>query len=350
MDASTIFGKRKIDELLMEGVEQLSTIKKQKIADEDKNNSKNSTNVQPLPYKGTITCTFKDCKKPAYFFCGLAQDKNFRCGNHSRAVSLRKSRNLLPDVPKQVKILALQQERKTTEIIAEQNRREGKKGQVVCSKMYMMKSPENIHGFVKVYPNNRHQERKDGFGCASLSPMRLGPVLHNQPGLPIAKNIENFHQGSKCFKEELAPLSPNEPGKLFFKNQKKFFEDEVPHRHKYINKESGNGNKNIPKFFVWIDKQGQIHKLDYITSRQFYCNFYERLAKNQPDYKRLCKMRDDGYNIQICGYDGRSINKEDIEKEYLDDTKPFGHELVLFTMLSIPENEYPWRKYKTFDF
>lgn len=41
---------------------------------------------------------------------------------------------------------------------------------------------------------------------------------------------------------------------------------------------------------------------------------------------------------------------ENIEKEYLNDKVPFGHERVLFTMLTLNENDYPWKKYKTFNF
>ena len=62
--------------------------------------------------------------------------------------------------------------------------------------MGMMKPPEHIDGYLKVFPNFKHQNRKDGFGCASLSPKALGPV---SDGSRHAKNIENFHQGAKIF-------------------------------------------------------------------------------------------------------------------------------------------------------
>jgi hypothetical protein len=58
----------------------------------------------------------------------------------------------------------------------------------------MMKNPEHIEGFLKVFPNYKHQNRQDGFGCMKLSPKYLGPVDHGQPDLPPALNIENFHQ------------------------------------------------------------------------------------------------------------------------------------------------------------
>ena len=103
---------------------------------------------------------------------------------------------------------------------------------------------------------------------------------------------------------------------------------------------------------------------------------------------------DQGYNLELCGFDAYPIqndieeksklpkstksakskvaksakNEEEdsnanantnanteteeltIEDHYLDSSKPFGHELVLYTMLTINPENYPWRKYKTEDF
>jgi hypothetical protein len=74
------------------------------------------------------------------------------------------------------------------------------------------------------------------------------------------------------------------------------------------------------------------------------------LASKQSDFKKLQDLIKNGTNIQICGYDGRSIGHRSIEEEYLDPSKPFGHELVLATMLTEKPENYPWKKYKTFDF
>jgi hypothetical protein len=46
----------------------------------------------------------------------------------------------------------------------------------------------------------------------------------------------------------------------------------------------------------------------------------------------------------------KQIIKQKIEEHYCDMSKSFGHELVLYTMLTHKPNEYPWKKYKTFDF
>lgn len=238
------------------------------------------------------------------------------------------------------------EESEKVEEAAEENRENGKRGKVIVSKLRMMKSPEYHEGFLKVFPNFKHQNRKDGFGCKSLSPMFLGPVNHGQPGLPAALNIENFHQGSKCFEEEVD--EDGNPSEVYEENREKFYKDPVPHRHKYHGKEK---NKNIPKYFVWRDKEGEEHQLTYIQSRQFYCNFYERLAREQQDFKTLEKKLREGYNLQIVGYDGRSMKGTTPDQAYLDPSAPFGHELVLYSMLMIADKEkLPWRKHKTFDF
>ena len=194
-----------------------------------------------------------------------------------------------------------------------------------------------------MFPNYKHQFRQDGFGCSSLSPMNLGPVV-TRFGKELSKNLENFHQGSKCYDKEIDKAT-GEPSALFFKNQAEFFNDSIGHRHKFTSKEK-------PKYFVWQDENRKIHKLNYIQSRQFYCNFYERLACENKDFKKLKELVENGTNIQICGYDGRAINKDtSIEAEYLSRDKPFGHELVLYHMLTTLEpSAYVWRKHTTFQF
>lgn len=65
----------------------------------------------------------------------------------------------------------------------------------------------------------------------------------------------------------------------------------------------------------------------------------------------LKKKVKDGYNLQIVGYDGRSMAGTTPLQAYLDASAPFGHELVLWTMLTVENKDnYPWRKHKTFEF
>ena len=291
------------------------------------------------PHYGEITCQHEKCNNKAYYFC----KNKYVCGVHSRNKEREQLEKFNKKEIRKNKEEKRNKEREEIEKFRLINVEENEMGQIICSKLRMMKAPEDIPGFIKVFPNFKHGNREDGLGMSSLSPMSLGPVNHGQPGLPPSYNIENFHQFSKTFQEE---VDENEkPTKLFYDNRLRGYLDKVPHRHKYKGKEK---NKNIPLYFIWVDKDGKEHYLDYVTSRQFYCNFYERLAKLEPDYEKLRGLREKGYNLQIIGYDGRDV--KDLTKAYLDKNYPFGHELVLMSMLLLKEEDYPWRKYKSFDF
>jgi len=309
-------------------------------------------------YFGEVECNgflknSKKCQRKAYYLF----DNQPRCGYHSNKNSRIKLKvNPNAEALKREK---LKRHLETLKLVAAENRKLKLKGKIKCTKLKMFQAPALIEGYLNVFPNNKHQNRKDGFGCSSLSPMRLGPVDHGQPGLPPALNLENFHQGNKCFKEELEKDAkkvfeqdnlntiPN-PSKRFFETQLKIYNDPIPHRHKAEARKITKGNKNIPVYSVWKRKDSSIKKCSYIESRQFYCTFYQRLAIQTQDFKTLVKMINDGYNLNIVGYDAFEVT--DIGKHYLDPDRPFGHELVLYTLLATDEKEYPWLKYKTEEF
>eukprot|EP01112_Ceratiomyxa_fruticulosa_P024113 TRINITY_DN960_c0_g1_i3.p2 TRINITY_DN960_c0_g1~~TRINITY_DN960_c0_g1_i3.p2 ORF type:complete len:315 (-),score=39.64 TRINITY_DN960_c0_g1_i3:62-1006(-) len=287
--------------------------------------------------------TTRPCKNLAYY----KQGRKYLCGQHSDA-NLRKELEKPPQAVREAITKGAQDKRdKEIEEAKQENRRLGRRGNIIMHKQKMMKSVEHTPGYLSVYPNYKDQNKKDGFGCSRLSPKSLGPIEHGQPDLPPARNLENFHQGSKMFREE---CDENEnPTPLYYKNRLNFYQDPEPHRHKYLG--TNTVNKNIPVCFLWVDKDKKEHRLSYVQSRQFYCNLYERLASREPDFLKLREMVDSGTNIQICGYDARWPIEGTIEENYLDPKYPFGHEFVLFAMLMInnPE-EYPWRKHKTFEF
>ncbi len=283
------------------------------------------------------------CTNKSYYIVG----QKLLCGIHSK----NQPREELPKNPDRNanNDLKLQQERTIIEKTALDNRSFQRRGFVICSRMRMMKPVEDVPGYLKVFPNYKHQNRKDGYGCARLSPKSLGPVHHGQPGLPPALNLENFHQGNKVFPFEISASRSILP--QFYTTRQSMYQDPVPHRHKHgvttIN--SSQSKVNIPLFSVWILQNGTEKHLSYFESRQLYCNFYERLVINEPDYQRLLQYLFEGYNLQICGYDAYEVSKS-IEECYCDTSRPFGHELVLYTMLTHPSEMYPWRKYKTLEF
>lgn len=276
-------------------------------------------------FYGETNCQKPNCRNKAYY----TLNNGYYCGTHSR----NQERNQLPERPKAEiekmksdKMISDRQEVERSRIANNQN---GKPGNIILSKLRMMTAPDDIPGYLKVFPNFKHQNRQDGFGCSRLSPMSLGPIHHMQPGLPPAKNLENFYQGSKCF---LGEMTNGIPSAIFHQNRLQWYQDSTPHRHKI------KGEK--PAFFVWVDKEGKEYHLDYINSRQFYCKFYEELASKEEDFAKLKYWRSLGYNLQICGYDADPAS--DMDLAYLDPSKPFGHEKVLLCLLL---GIAPWRKY-----
>lgn len=292
-----------------------------------------------MTFYGATSCSASlkngnPCRNKAYF---LSQQK-YLCGVHSKSDS---QRTQLPKDPhastsKEARFRDMMEQCRQ---VAAENKKQGKRGTVVCSRLQMMKEPEYRPGFLCVFPNFRHQGRKDGFGCRSLSPMVMGPIDHQQPGLSPALNLENFHQGNKVFPSELD--EKGNPTEKFFQTQKTLYQDPIPHRHKVAG--------TPPAFSVWVDSEGKLHQLSYVESRQFYCTFYERHAKKSPDFHHLVQLLEDGYNLNLVGYDGFPITRT-VEEHYLDPSRPFGHERVLYTLLTEKEENYPWRKHATFDF
>jgi len=294
-----------------------------------------------------IKKTQKPCQNQArYLVHAHTPGEQRLCGLHSHGLD----RVALPKEPVDPQIYQKQQE--SCDQTAEANRAIGQKGSVILTQLRMMRSPEHQEGILSVFPNYKHGNRKDGLGLPGLSPKSLGPVYHGQPGLPPALNLENFHQFSKCYSSELDP--DGQPAKIFYETQTRGFLDPTPHRHKLAAIGlMADQHKNIPICFVWIDREGNKHYLSYIESRQFYCNFYERMVLPNCDFATLQTLLDDGYHLNIIGYDAHPISDPSpagLEREYLDPRRPFGHELVLYCLLTLTPNDYPWRKHTTFEF
>ena len=305
-----------------------------------------SDTPQVSVYYGEVKCcaniknTTKKCENGGYW----EYDGKIYCGVHSRN---KKNRKKLPK-NKNLKLEKIRAHDETVKLTTELNFKNNKKGVVIVSKMPMIKSPELFDGFLAVFPNYKHQNRKDGFGCASLSPKSLGPIPYFCDKLPTSFNLENFHQFSKIYKQDI--IADNGDGKIDIESIRKGFLDKEPHRHKYSVKET-------PLFSVFYDRDGKEHRFTYLECRYFYCKWYEKLAPQTKDFKYLKEQLDKGVNLQIIGYDGYSVDASSenlycvkdaasvplgtVYDCYIDTTKPFGHELVLFTLLTC-KKEYPW--------
>jgi len=276
------------------------------------------------------------CTNKAYY----SQYGQYLCGVHSQeSVRLKLPINPHKNEIKQVQVDANMKE---VDRQALDNKTHGQKGVVTCYHMRMMKPIDNKMGFLNVFPNAKHGKRTDGLGMSSLSPMKMGSIDHGQPNLPPAMNLENMHQGNKVFPSEVG--DDGQPTAQFYENRLVMYRDPIPHRHK-----DSSGHKNIPVYSVWVTQQGQELHLSYIESRQIYCHFYEQFALKSIDFHKLRQLISNGYNLQICGYDAY-VPTGDMDVHYLDSSRPFGHEMVLYTLLMLEPRQYPWRKYQTLNF
>lgn len=50
--------------------------------------------------------------------------------------------------------------------VAIDNATRQQRGKVIVSKLLMMRAAPEVVGYLNVFPNFKHQNRKDGFGCA----------------------------------------------------------------------------------------------------------------------------------------------------------------------------------------
>jgi hypothetical protein len=280
------------------------------------------------------------CTNLAYY---KSPDDKYVCGVHSkkdnRAILLKnpdKKKNRLAEFKKRSKI-----EKKEAKL----NRQNGTLGNIIITKLKMLKPPVYIEGYRLIFPNYKHQNRKDGFGCMKLSPKSLGPVIHNMPNLPIAENLENFHQYAKFWKFEL-----DEEGNIkeeYIKYRKNGYKNPVPMRHKYPKSYilKKNNKKLGQEFAMCYDQNGKERRYTYLESRYFYCHFYEKLAVKEKDFKTLQNSLKYGINLNIVGYDGYDVDKS-LWECYNDVSRPFGHELVLYTLLTVKNPEtYPWNQF-----
>jgi len=339
-----------------------------------------------IVYYGEVNCydryksSGKPCQNKAYFQVGDLE--RYCCGMHKCLYAGGLPFRELPMNPNAAKNEAnkIATAREEIERVAAENRSAKIPGRIVLSKLRMMKPTEPRSGYLNVYPNYKHEEKKDGFGCKYLSPKAMGPINHPQPGLPPAKNLENFHQGNKVFPSQFNQKEMT-PTPEFYTTQQKMYVDSEPMRHHPATLHgTTTANKNIPVCSIWRQADGTRKHMTYLQSRQFYCTYYTRFAlniiefsdtnevkdckaKSHTAFLRLKKYLADGYNLQICGFDAYPVDltcgeegQDDetrtvasiMEQCYLDTSRPFGHELVLFTLLVIDDpKQYPWFKHKT---
>ena len=298
-----------------------------------------------LPYKNTRSCGFltaqkKPCSKLACW--GSVHPRLTACGTHKKR--LTQPVKLVED-PDTVTLRKQRREfHKATVTLATQiNRRNGKRGRLTVGSLEMKKETPYKAGELNVFPNNYDRHRVGGVGVPELSPMALGPVNdHGQKDVPDPHTVENAWQCGKLF-----PLDADKDGRptpAFFQKRQALYGDPRPYRHHPSARILPETGKREP-CIAWVDQSAgtdNIRLLTYLGARHLYCKWFADRAREAEQFEWLEKQLDEGVNICIRGYDGRPV--VDLTAEYCNGDAPFGHELVLAAMLTMPPEEWPWTK------
>ena len=212
-------------------------------------------------------------------------------------------------------------------------------GDVQCSKLVHYRAPKDVdkrhplrHGYLNINVCSGGT-----LPFKQLSPMLLGPVRfkeYNKDGVICdyeATNVENFWQFLKVWDADLDAAGNIKDA--WFALRDAGWADPKPHRRPRgkVNTTEG-ANRNAPLFSYW-GKQ----RLSYGEARKrIYIPYYVEQVQRCSAYTLLHKMvHEDGFNVQIIGYDGRDF--ADVAgglRACLDDLgASFGHELVLCGLL-----------------
>lgn len=305
-------------------------------------------------YKGERKCT--QCERLAYY----TQYGIPRCGFHSKK-STRRNMPLNPvkEAEKRAKMqnyyaAACANTEKKISL-----RRLHQFGAFTPSELGFFTVLPNMFSGGPFFPSPAHPDFV--IKLRNFSPMRLGPIEHLEPDLPVAKSLENWYQGRKVFRSEVVDVDGGDltPLPRALEARMKRYQDSTPHRHKLGNTKkkhmeaaglADGENVNVALYTLFRNRFTREEKrYTYIQGRMFYCCWYERLVRRQKEWERLLALYKEGRSLLICGPDARDhegpLSQSLICDWYRDESIPFGHEMVLATMLFLHESPLvqPWR-------
>ena len=124
----------------------------------------------------------------------------------------------------------------------------------------------------------------------------------------------------------------------------------IPHRRKY------KGNRTAPEFALYYNDKGKARKFKYVDSRVFYCVFLSQQLVKRKAFAKLKRILNVGYNVEIFSYDnkveelsvpsGKTCDKSKIMmREFKRSDRSFGHGKLLYCLLMLPRDDWPWIKY-----
>jgi len=297
----------------------------------------------------------------------IHQDK-FYCGTHSKSLEGRKAVDVAApkrakpkkDVKKEDPLMSYQKSTTEKQIA---NHTAGKMGTVILTPMEGRKYPPLMNGFVRIYPSAKDKNKIDGFGREALCPTAIGPIKHNQPDLPPAKLLWNFHMSNYVYDKDIikgdGPVQVCKPE--FYEKQKEGYMQttkikQVASKAVFYIYRLSEPCKNSIVVEVNNKKHHEIH-LSIAESREIYSKFYYASIVGSTDYDDLVKRVLLGYDLSIITSNSNAMpfTKEGVYDAYANMDEPFAHGRILAAMLLWSVNKYekrtlPWERKSTLPF
>lgn len=219
-------------------------------------------------------------------------------------------------------------QRKSIKMSFEKNAAENIRGDVMLKNYHY----KNHKGYMPV--STRYHFSSNAFNADQLHPTRLGPVYHPHPHLPPASSLHNYWYGNmvcECDEDQFGVV-------------KQSFYD----RQMYVYTSTVTQSTPVnPIWWMWVTPDGLIKKYSIHHARQFFCMYYERLVRGSSQFAKLKTLLKNGLNLRICG-DNICYKYKSIDDNYL--YGQFGCDMMLYSILALPQEELPWHKYKTEQF
>jgi len=223
-------------------------------------------------------------------------------------------------------------------------------GRLQCLKISAMRVAPFQEHYLNVMLVLDAVRRRDGIDGSALAPGRLGPVVHEQPGLPPATSVSAYVVGSEVWTCEM-DLASRMPIPHWFEMRIEIFGSVVVRRPKYRYFET----TNRLEYSLYVTLAGQERRFDAIEARYFFCTAYADLAVRKRLFAQLKEWHADGVDLCFCGFDAPStpvpwpLTADALYRDYYcNDKVAFGHELVLLALLLCEDthDELPWDRYR----
>ena len=208
-----------------------------------------------------------------------------------------------------------------------------RKGKIIMENLNFGTVPVYMDGCYMIFANKAPRHKGYGIHMPDLSPMIMGPIIHNKA---VSRILENWWKSCKVYDFEIDHDSDSVK-KTFYETQKKWMNlDKVNlKKSKFYPKEPKKSFDKVNMKFVLFPNDDK--RYTYIDSRSVYVKLYKQYATKTVSYRKLVKLLNDGYDICLCSYNSIDTNNElslsDIKKRMNDPDKSFGHEFVLYSML-----------------